>query len=86
MEICQIITPAELAGSSHSGENLQQYMRSFRKDENEVKREETIMVRALYKATNMYKAEKDKLEKSEKEVIGLKKKFRSWKSVKELQV
>ena len=33
MEICQIITPVELAGSSHSGENLQQYMCSFRKDE-----------------------------------------------------
>lgn len=80
--IAQIISLEELVkSSSYPSKMLQDYMHSFRKDDNkEVKREESMMVKALYNATNMYKIQTDKVEKLEKEVVRLKKKIHELES------
>ena len=76
IEILEIITPEELMESPELAESLKLYMYSFRIDKTKwMKQKECLMVNALYKATNMYKSEKDKVQKMEKEIDELKKKL-----------
>jgi len=79
--ILEVFTAEELIGSPELAESFQLYLYSFRTDKTRcTKHKECNMLIALYTVTKMFKTEKDKVEKLEKEIDGLKKKIEELES------